>query len=285
MAGFYDVTNHPKERVVQYRVINSPADAVGTAVFLSDAAEAKLPTAAAVLPYADLVTYDPALVNATYYVIPYDAGKGPLYISAQPANATPTGGTDATFTLTAAGGEDGATRAYIWYKNGVPIQGATTATLTIAKATQKDNGNYWCVVKSAVVGTGRHEEVTSNVVTLTATPSLITAVGQTQFSADGVTWGDTIPDGVMVAGSPVDFYIRTNPDELVAPDGGDYVFIFMMGTTGAGGLSLRNDMRNRARITGTTPADQSGLTFSVNCTVKDSAGTSVAGTALEKDWE
>lgn len=282
MAGFYDVTNHPKERVVQYRVINSPADAIGTAVYLSDEAEAKLPTAAAVLPYADLVTYDPALVNATYYVIPYDAGKGPLYLTTQPTSQSVAAGANVTLSVVAAAGTG--TKTYQWYYQGFKIDGtinptALTASLVNNAVTKQSSGDYWCVVSS----TG--EQVKSNAAKLTVAASTITAVGQTQYSADGVTWADTIPDGVMVAGSPVDFYIRTNPAELVAPDDGDYVFSFLMGTTGAGGLSLRNDMRNRARVTGTTPADQAGLTFSVNCTVKDSAGTSVAGTALEKDWE
>lgn len=59
-----------------------------------------------------------------------------------------------------------------------------------------------------------------------------------------------------------------------------------MVTEGSGGLSLINDatVQNKARITGTTPADQVGKTFSVNCTVVDSYGTSKVGTALSKVW-
>lgn len=115
----------------------------------------------------------------------------------------------------------------------------------------------------------------------------VTVVGQTQFSANGTSgWSDTIPGGTLVAGSPVDFYVRTNPATLVAADDGSYDYQFLMATTGSGGLSLINDPvdQNKAHITGTTPLDQAGLTFSVNTTVVDSDGTSVTGTALSGTW-
>lgn len=113
----------------------------------------------------------------------------------------------------------------------------------------------------------------------------MTAVGQTQFSADGTTWTDTIT-AVLKAGSPVDFYIRTNPASVIAADDGSYDYQFQMVTEGSGGLSLINDaaIQNKAHITGTTPADQVGKTFSVNCKVVDSYGTTVSGTALSKVW-
>lgn len=115
----------------------------------------------------------------------------------------------------------------------------------------------------------------------------VTVVGQTQFSANGTSgWSDTIPGGTLVAGSPVDFYVRTNPATLVASDDGSYDYQFLMATVGSGGLSLVNDPvdQNKAHITGTTPLDQAGLTFSVNTTVVDSDGTSVTGTALSGTW-
>lgn len=116
-------------------------------------------------------------------------------------------------------------------------------------------------------------------------PSLITVVGQTQYSADGSTWANTIPDGVMVAGSPVEFYIRTNPAGLTRADDGTYTYNFLMQTAGSGGISLINIGRNLAKVAGTTPLDQAGLTFSVNCTVVDGSAHSVTGTALTKVWE
>lgn len=116
-------------------------------------------------------------------------------------------------------------------------------------------------------------------------PSVIATVGQTQYSADGNTWVNTIPGGVMVAGSPVAFFVRTNPATLARPDDGSYTYKFTMATIGAGGLSLVNVGANKARIEGETPLDQVGLTFSVNCTVEDISGNEVTGTALTKVWE
>ncbi len=112
----------------------------------------------------------------------------------------------------------------------------------------------------------------------------MTSVGQTQYSANGTSgWSNTI-GAVLTAGEAVDFYIRTDPAAVVEADDGSYIYKFAMETEGAGGLSLVNDAVNRAHITGTTPADQVGKTFSVNCTIEDSYGTSVAGTSLSKVW-
>jgi hypothetical protein len=88
----------------------------------------------------------------------------------------------------------------------------------------------------------------------------------------------------MVAGSPVDFFIRTNPAGLTRSDDGTYTYNFLMQTVGSGGLSLINIGRNLARVAGTTPLDQVGLTFSVNCTVVDGSNHSVAGAAITKVW-
>lgn len=281
MAGFYIVTRHDKERVLTLRRV---ADNTGSAVYLSDAAEAALPAPTGTMPFADIVTWAAAVKDTAVYTIPYDAGKGPLYISTQPTSQSVAAGTDVTFTVAAAAGTG--TKSYQWYYQGYKIDGnenatALTASLVNSVVTKQSSGDYWCVVSS----TGGNEQVKSNPATLTVAASAITAVGQTQYSADGVAWADTIPDGVMVAGAPVDFFIRSNPASLDDPDDGDYVFSFTMAHIGSGGIFLRNDMHNRAHVTGTTPADQIGLTFSVNCSVKDSAGTSVEGTALEKDWE
>lgn len=286
MPGFYDVTNHPAERVVQYRRIESPSDAIGTAVYLEDAAETALPAAVTALPYANLVTYPGAVVNATTHVFPYDAAKGPLYISTQPASASPKIGANATFTVAASAGPASGTKTYKWYHDGDLISGATTATLTVTGATLDSEGQYWCVVSSTA--SGKTEQAESNHVALNLATSVISAVGQIQYSADMVTWANSIPSGILVAGSPVNFWVRANPANLVDKDDGAYVYKYLMATVGAGGLSLRNQKTTTgtiSQISGITPSDQAGLTFSVNCTVVDSAGTEVTGTALSKAWE
>lgn len=286
MAGFYDVTNHQEERLVQYRRIESPSDAIGQAVYLEDAAEAALPAAVTELLYAGLVTYPGAVVNATVHVFPYDAAAGPLYISTQPANASPKLGANATFTVAASAGPASGTKTYKWYHDGDLITGATTATLTVAGATLNSEGQYWCVVSSTAAG--KTESAESKHVTLNLAASVISTVGQIQYSADAVTWANTIPNGVLVVNTPVNFWVRANPDNLVDKDDGAYQYNYLMATVGAGGMSLRNqrvaDGSVIAQISGITPEDQVGLTFSVNCTVKDSAGTEVAGTALSKAW-
>lgn len=189
MAGFYAVTKNDQKRVITLR---RAADNTGGAVYLSDAAEAALPTPTGTMPFSELTTWATAVKNTAVFQVPYDDDKG---------------------------------------------------------------------------------------------PSLITVVGQTQYSADGVVWSDTIPDGVMVAGSPVSFFIRTNPASLVRTDDGTYTYNFQTETVGSGGISLINIGANLAKVAGTTPPDQAGLTFSVNCTVVDGSAHEVVGVALEKDWE
>lgn len=188
MAGFYEVTKSDKARKIYFRKVSVSSP---TAIYLEDAAEAKLPAAISTMPFANLTTYDPALVQATVHAISYDADKG---------------------------------------------------------------------------------------------PSVISAVGQTQYSADGTTWTNTIPDGVMVAGGPVSFFIRTDPAALTRADDGTYQYNFLMGGAGSGGISLVNQARNLAVVAGTTPLDQAGINFTVNCTVVDQSGVSVTGTALTKVW-
>lgn len=285
MAGFYDVTNQPLERLVQFRRIDAPSEAIGTCVYLEDAAIAKLPPVVDTMPFADLVTYDAALVNAQVHAVGYDADAGPLYLTNQPANATPKLGANATFTVAAAAGPASGTKSYTWYHDGDLITGATTATLTVTGATLGSEGQYWCVVSSTAAGVTEHVE--SNHVRLNLADSVVSAVGQIQYSADGVTWANAIPNGVLVVGQPVNFFVRANPATLVDKDDGSYRYDYLMATVGAGGLFLRNQATTIgviAQISGTTPLDQVGINFSVNCTVKDSAGNSVAGTALTKAW-
>lgn len=281
MSGFYIVNRHDRERVITLQRV---AENTGSAVYLDDAAESKLPVPTGTMPYADIVTYDAAVKNLSTYTIQYDSGKGPLYISTQPvATTSAAAGDDVTLTVVASAGAG--TKTYQWYKDGNKLTtanwgaSAPTASLVNNAVTLKSIGDYWCVVTD-----GSNTQVTSDRARLDVTASTITVVGATQYSADGVAWASAIPNGVLVVDTPVSFYVRTLPSALAAPDDGNYIYQFNMATVGSGGLQLRNDMPNRAHITGKTPADQIGLTFSVNCKVKDSTGTEVTGTALTKAW-
>lgn len=151
------------------------------------------------------------------------------------------------------------------------------------------DGSYEKWMMEMEVGLRHRNPFASGVlITKAAGPAAkITAVGKTQYSADGKTWTDTIPAGTLKVDTDVDFYVRTKPDSLVEPDDGTYQYNFKMETVGAGGLKLVNGTgadKNSAHITGKTPADQVGLTFSVNTTVIDKSGTSKAGTALTSNW-
>ncbi|HVX56864.1 MAG TPA: immunoglobulin domain-containing protein, partial [Candidatus Saccharimonadales bacterium] len=69
-------------------------------------------------------------------------GQTPV-ISANPASAIVTAGNTATLSVTATG----TGLSYQWYKNGVAITGATSASLSIATAQGRDSGQYTVVVQ------------------------------------------------------------------------------------------------------------------------------------------
>ena len=83
-------------------------------------------------------------------------------ITTQPSNQTITAGDNAKFTVVASGD---APLSYQWEKDGVNIQGATSANLTVNNVQASDVGNYTVVVTNAV------GNVTSNTAILTVTPA------------------------------------------------------------------------------------------------------------------
>jgi gliding motility-associated-like protein len=95
-------------------------------------------------------------VSATLTVNPLTA------ITVQPQPLTQCEGTNATFTVTAAGTGLG----YQWRKNGTAIPGATASSYTINGIVAGDAGNY-----SVVVSGGCGANVTSNAVALTVNPA------------------------------------------------------------------------------------------------------------------
>jgi hypothetical protein len=84
-------------------------------------------------------------------------------ITTQPANVTVAAGSNATFTVTAAG----ESLTYQWVENDVDtIAGAVSATLTITSVTTAHNGkSYKCVVRNP------HGTVTTTSATLSVTAS------------------------------------------------------------------------------------------------------------------
>lgn len=79
-------------------------------------------------------------------------------ITTQPQSTTAALGTTIRLTIAADGGD----LKYQWEKNDAPVEGATSATLTIASATAADAGTYRCAVTSAC-GTVKSASATVNV--------------------------------------------------------------------------------------------------------------------------
>jgi Zn-dependent metalloprotease len=103
-------------------------------------------------------------------------------ISTQPANATVSTGSTATFTVVAAGGN----LKYQWYKNNTAISGATAASYTTPATTSSDNGATFYVNVSNTKG-----NLNSSTATLTvnvAPPDLILNGG---FESGATNWTGT----------------------------------------------------------------------------------------------
>ncbi|MGH8016896.1 MAG: immunoglobulin domain-containing protein, partial [Opitutaceae bacterium] len=86
------------------------------------------------------------------------AGGNPPTITRQPVNTPVLEGFGATLTVAASGG---APLAYQWWKDGTPIEGATSPTFSIDRSQLADAGSYFAVV------TNPDGSVNSNTVTVT----------------------------------------------------------------------------------------------------------------------
>lgn len=98
------------------------------------------------------------------YIISYV----PPNIYIQPIGGTKRSGDSFTFRIKARGSNP---LTYQWYRNGLPVFGETTDTLSIPVLHQEDNGLYYCTV------TNNKYSIDSNIVSLTV-KSTITITGQ-----------------------------------------------------------------------------------------------------------
>ena len=114
-------------------------------------------------------------------------------ITAQPASKTVTAGQTATFSVTATGT---GTLTYLWFKNGVAISGATSASYTTPATTISDNGALFAVTVGGSTGS-----VTSisAVLTVNAAPVAPTITGQP--ASRTVTAGQTAAFSVTATGT------------------------------------------------------------------------------------
>jgi hypothetical protein len=115
---------------------------------------------------------------------------GPVGIYAQPQSQTVTEGASATFNVGASGSPP---FAYQWFRNSVPISGATNATYTLDEVPLADDGTTFCVAITNVVNSTVYSVTSSDAVLTvlpdTSAPLLVAATGlalQSLFVVDGV---------------------------------------------------------------------------------------------------
>ena len=116
-----------------------------------------------------------------------------LAITAQPASQTVTAGQIATFGVTATGN---GTLSYIWYKNGVTVSGATSASYTTPATTSSDNGAKFNVTVSDSTGS-----VTSNFRNTHGTAAAVAPTISSQPASKTVTAGQTATFSVTASGT------------------------------------------------------------------------------------
>ena len=110
----------------------------------------------------------------------------PPTIVGQPQNANVDDGDDAVFTVSA----EGSNLAYQWYKDDVPIVGATASTLTLGAVGLNDNGALVKVVVSNAVGSVTSTEATLSVAAVA--PTIVVApVPQSAPEGASVTFSVT----------------------------------------------------------------------------------------------
>jgi hypothetical protein len=134
---------------------------------------------------AGSVTSDPAILTVS------TAALAPA-ITAQPASVNVNVGNTVIFTVTASGT---APLAYQWQKNGAPIAGASSASLTVANVDGTSAGSYACVVSNAA------GSATSNVATLTVTTPAVAPTITAQPANATVTTGGSATFSVVASGT------------------------------------------------------------------------------------
>lgn len=130
----------------------------------------------------------------------------PAFIGSQPANVVTTVGSTATFSVGAAGT---APLSYQWSRNGTPIEGATTAALTLTNVQAAQAGTY------AVVVTNAWGSATSSNATLTVNfPTALVKVTSVTAPAAGVPV--TVPVTLVANGNEnaLSFSLTFDPARL-----------------------------------------------------------------------
>lgn len=160
----------------------------------------------------DIGTYDCVITNTcgtrTSNSAVVTLASGPS-ITTQPANATACVGASTSFSVVASG----SSLSYQWRKNGNPIGGATSDTLTLNPVSAGDVGSYDCVVTSQNCGS-----TTSNSASLTVSDN-VTITTQPVDAAS--CRGGSVSFTVAASGAtPLSYQWRFNSVNI--SDGGSY---------------------------------------------------------------
>ena len=173
----------------------------------------------------------------------------PPGITQNPTNQTVLAGQPATFTVAATGTPP---LTYQWQKDGVPLAGATSSTLTLSNVAPGDSGGYSCAVGNSA-GSVTSQVATLTVIPDTTPPHLVAATGDASFTVVTVLFDE-----------PLDPASATEPFNY-SIDGG-------LNITGAG---LQSDGRS-VILTTAAQAQDTIYTVTVNG-VKDLALNTIAG--------
>ena len=139
------------------------------------------------LQAADAATYTCAVTNTlngtatvTVFSEALTVQPGPSIVPPAPTTVAQAG--TATFSVTATGQ---GTLAYQWTRAGVPIAGATSATLTLANVQPADAAAYACIVTETVNGVASVGTSAAAVLTVNLTPTFTTSPVATLNAAVG----------------------------------------------------------------------------------------------------
>lgn len=135
MSGFFQVTDVPERRVVQYKRVQAPTVGV---VFLED--ESVLGAPVDDMPYADKTGIGVS-GGGVLFEVPYLPDVGKVYFSVQPADCA----VGETLTATAKAGNEPYT--YQWYRDDKQVVNVPESQGELVAGVA---GKYWVVVTDAV---------------------------------------------------------------------------------------------------------------------------------------